>query len=78
MTGQAPPAVVRHYVRQHVGPVTTYSAQRAANGDWYLAIRPVNGPAAYILKVCLRGNQPSGLANISYGEPDCHARAGAL
>jgi hypothetical protein len=69
--GQAPPAVVTHYVRQHVGPVTTYSAHRAPNGDWYLSIRPLASRTAYLLKVCVRGNRPHGLANISNGEPDC-------
>jgi len=75
MSGQAPPPVVSHYVRRHIGPVDTFSARRAANGDWYLTIRPIYGRSVFILKVCLRHNRPSGFANISYGEPDCDFRA---
>jgi hypothetical protein len=71
MNAQAPPRAVSQYVRQHVGPVTTYSAHQAPNGDWYLSIRSAVGRSAYIVKVCVRRNRPSGLANISYGEPDC-------
>ena len=69
--GHTPPAVVREYVRRHVGESTVYTAHQAPNGDWYLTIRPAYSHVAFVLKVCLRHNRPSGLANISYGEPDC-------
>ena len=71
MTGHAPPAVVRQYVRQHVGRATVYTAHQAPNGDWYLTIRPTYSRSAFVLKVCVRDDRPDGLANISFGEPDC-------